>query len=184
MRAGGRTPSEEARNVQGAVSVAAGTNDTLAGTGTANGGEATTRTDSAGNDASARDEELEQSAAAASEREHLAGGPVPVNEDVLAAVAEGRYHDPHAVLGAHFNPDGSVTIRTLRRFATAVSVRTLNGTFPLEHEWGGIFTGVVPAHDEGKIPDYRVLVTYAGKEPAGSTTPTASRPPWASWTCT
>ncbi|GAA2513869.1 hypothetical protein GCM10009859_12150 [Kocuria salsicia] len=93
-----------------------------------------------------------------------AGGPVPVAQDVLAAVAEGRYHDPHSVLGAHPNPDGSVTIRTLRRFATQVSVRTPNGTFPLEHEWGGIFTGVVPAHDEGQIPDYRVDVTYAGKD--------------------
>ncbi|CAL8896693.1 1,4-alpha-glucan branching protein GlgB [Kocuria varians] len=93
-----------------------------------------------------------------------AGGPVPASEDVLAAVAEGRYHDPHSVLGAHPNPDGSVTIRTLRRFATGVSVRTLDGTFPLEHEWGGIFTGVVPAHDDGQIPDYRVEVTYAGQE--------------------
>ncbi|RKQ33613.1 1,4-alpha-glucan branching protein GlgB [Kocuria tytonis] len=94
-----------------------------------------------------------------------AGGPVTVSEDVLAAVAEGRHHDPHSVLGAHPNPDGTVTIRTLRRFATAVSVRTPDGSFPLEHEWGGIFTGVVPAHDEGKIPDYRVEVGYAGKAP-------------------
>ncbi|MDO4919267.1 1,4-alpha-glucan branching protein GlgB [Kocuria sp.] len=94
-----------------------------------------------------------------------AGGPVPVTEEVLSAVAEGRFHDPHAVLGAHPNPDGSVTIRTLRRFATAVSARTPDGTFPLEHEWGGIFTGVVPAHDEGQIPDYRLEVTYAGKAP-------------------
>ncbi|RLZ03186.1 1,4-alpha-glucan branching enzyme [Kocuria tytonicola] len=92
-------------------------------------------------------------------------GPVAVTEDVLAAVAEGRFHDPHSVLGAHPNADGTVTIRTLRRFATAVSVRTPDGTFPLEHEWGGIFTGVVPAHDEGRIPDYRVEVEYAGKEP-------------------
>ncbi|WP_327062925.1 1,4-alpha-glucan branching protein GlgB [Kocuria rhizophila] len=94
-----------------------------------------------------------------------AGGPAPVTEEVLAAVAEGRHHDPHSVLGAHPNPDGSVTIRTLRRFATSVAVRTPDGIFPLEHEWGGIFTGVVPAHEKGRIPDYRVEVSYAGKEP-------------------
>ena len=94
-----------------------------------------------------------------------AGGPAPVTEEVLAAVAEGRHHDPHSVLGAHPNPDGSVTIRTLGRFATSVAVRTPDGIFPLEHEWGGIFTGVVPAHEKGRIPDYRVEVSYAGKEP-------------------
>ncbi|MCT1615761.1 1,4-alpha-glucan branching protein GlgB, partial [Kocuria marina] len=172
---GGRAPSAEPRNAQGAASEATGTNDASART--TDGGDVAARAvdsddvtapaeTAGGNDASTRAGTSQQSVAAASKRDHPAGGPVPVSEDVLAAVAEGRYHDPHAVLGAHFNPDGSVTIRTLRRFATHVSVRTLNGTFPLEHEWGGIFTGVVPAHDEGKIPDYRVLVTYAGKEPA------------------
>ncbi len=30
--------------------------------------------------------------------------PIPVREDVLAAVAEGRYYDPHTVLGAHLHP--------------------------------------------------------------------------------
>lgn len=108
------------------------------------------------------DETRAAGAASSSEVQHE---PSRVTEDVLAAVAEGRYHDPHSVLGAHPNPDGTVTIRTLRRFATAVSVRTPDGTFPLEHEWGGIFTGVVPAHEQGRIPDYRVEVSYAGKEP-------------------
>ncbi|KUG52215.1 glycogen branching protein [Kocuria rosea subsp. polaris] len=92
-------------------------------------------------------------------------GPVPVAEHLLAAVSEGRHHDPHSVLGAHLNPDGSVTVRTLRRFATAVAVVTQDGTFELEHEWGGIFTGVVPAHEPGRIPDYRVDVTYRDLEP-------------------
>ena len=88
-----------------------------------------------------------------------------VSEDVLAAVAEGRFHDPHSVLGAHPNDDDTVTIRTLRRFATEVSVRTVDGLYPLEHEWGGIFSGVVPCHEKGRIPDYRVEVTYSGQQP-------------------
>ncbi|MEX5270911.1 1,4-alpha-glucan branching protein GlgB [Kocuria sabuli] len=92
-------------------------------------------------------------------------GPVAVPEHVLAAVSEGRHHNPHGVLGAHLGPDGSVTVRTLRRFATAVTVVTQDGTFELEHEWGGIFTGVVPAHEPGRIPDYRVDVTYRDLEP-------------------
>ncbi|MBX7557856.1 hypothetical protein K1Y78_60845, partial [Streptomyces sp. tea 10] len=148
QHADGRAPSAEPRNAQGAASEATGTNDASART--TDGNDVTAPAETAGgNHASTRAGTSQQSVAAASEREHPAGGPVPVSADVLAAVAEGRYHDPHAVLGAHFNPDGSVTIRTLRRFATHVSVRTLNGTFPLEPEWGGIFTGVGPAHDEG-----------------------------------
>ncbi|MFI7482246.1 1,4-alpha-glucan branching protein GlgB [Kocuria sp. M1R5S2] len=94
-----------------------------------------------------------------------ASGPLPVPEHVLAAVSEGRYHDPHGVLGAHLNPDGTVTVRTLRRFATSVSVVTPDGTFELAHEWGGIFAGVVPAHEPGRIPDYRVEVGYRGNDP-------------------
>jgi 1,4-alpha-glucan branching enzyme len=94
-----------------------------------------------------------------------AAGPVPVPEHVLAAVSEGRHHNPHGVLGAHLNPDGTVTVRTLRRFATGVAAVTADGSFELEHEWGGIFTGVVPATEPGRIPDYRLDVTYRGQEP-------------------
>ena len=44
--------------------------------------------------------------------------PLSVDEHLLAAVAEGRHHDPHAVLGAHPHPDGAaVTYRALRPFA-------------------------------------------------------------------
>ena len=99
------------------------------------------------------------------DRETGQGELKSVSEDVLAAVAEGRYHDPHSVLGAHPNDDDTVTIRTLRRFATDVAVRTMDGLYPLEHEWGGIFSGVVPCHEKGRIPDYRVEVTYSGQEP-------------------
>ncbi|MCD1145858.1 1,4-alpha-glucan branching protein GlgB [Kocuria sp. LUK] len=98
-------------------------------------------------------------------------GPVPVPEHVLAAVSEGRHHDPHSVLGAHPNPDGTVTVRTLRRFATRVAAVTEDGSHELEHEWGGIFTGVVPAREPGRIPDYRLDVTYRDLEPQRSDDP-------------
>ncbi|WP_439709493.1 GlgB N-terminal domain-containing protein, partial [Micrococcus luteus] len=38
-----------------------------------------------------------------------------MDPEVLAAVAQGRHHDPHTVLGAHPHPDGAaVTYRVLR----------------------------------------------------------------------
>ncbi|ROZ62023.1 1,4-alpha-glucan branching protein GlgB [Kocuria soli] len=88
-----------------------------------------------------------------------------VSEDVLAAVAEGRYYDPHQILGAHPAGDGTVIIRTLRRFAKEVSAVLADGsTHRLSHEWGGIFTGRVPADGDG-VPDYRLLVTWGEQEP-------------------
>ncbi|MDO5618055.1 1,4-alpha-glucan branching protein GlgB [Kocuria sp.] len=88
-----------------------------------------------------------------------------ISEDVLAAVAEGRYYDPHQVLGAHPAGDGTVVLRTLRRFATEVSAVLADGTtHRLSHEWGGIFSGRIPA-DGDSVPDYRLLVTWGNQEP-------------------
>ena len=55
--------------------------------------------------------------------------PVPVDPDVLANVAHGRYFDPHSVLGTHVGED-SVTIRTVAHLADAVEIITPQGTFP------------------------------------------------------
>ncbi|MBN6753876.1 1,4-alpha-glucan branching protein GlgB [Kocuria palustris] len=86
-----------------------------------------------------------------------------ISEDVLAAVAEGRYYDPHCVLGAHPQDDGTVVVRTLRRFAQKVEAITGDGSVHLlSHEWGGIFTGRIPATSDGGIPDYRLRVTWDG----------------------
>lgn len=88
-----------------------------------------------------------------------------ISEDVLAAVAEGRYYDPHQVLGAHPVNDSTVVVRTLRRFAQKVSVLLPDGSLhPLKHEWGGIFSGQIPT-ENGAIPDYRLSVTWGAQEP-------------------
>lgn len=82
--------------------------------------------------------------------------PVPVDPDVLANVAHGRYFDPHSVLGTHVGED-SVTIRTVAHLADAVEIITPKGTFPATHEQDGIWVTVL---DGTEIPDYRVRTTY------------------------
>ncbi|GAB7038209.1 MULTISPECIES: 1,4-alpha-glucan branching protein GlgB [Catenuloplanes] len=70
-------------------------------------------------------------------------------------VITGNAHDPHAVLGAHPHPDGSV-VRALRRHATDVSVITPDGTkHPMTRVHAdGVFEAVVP----GEPADYRLDV--------------------------
>ncbi len=84
-----------------------------------------------------------------------------VEAGVLAAVAEGAYYAPHSVLGAHLNDDGQVTIRTLRHLAQSVAVVTDDGSVPMTHEYGGIWTAVLAPGVPGRVPDYRLDVTYA-----------------------
>ncbi len=83
----------------------------------------------------------------------------PADVGVLAAVAAGEHHDPHAVLGAH-PYQGSVTVRTLRPLAREVAVIVEDGSrFPLAHERDGIWVGALPRTTVG---DYRIAVTYEG----------------------
>ncbi|CEA06539.1 1,4-alpha-glucan branching enzyme GlgB [Arthrobacter saudimassiliensis] len=88
--------------------------------------------------------------------------PLAVSEDLLQAVSEGRYHQPHAVLGAHLDDRGNVTIRTLRPLAETVTAITPEGRVPLRHEWNGIWVGTVPAASPGHVPDYRIEAAYQG----------------------
>ena len=63
--------------------------------------------------------------------------PLPVDPELLAAVAQGRHPAPHDVLGSHPHPDGAaVTYRVLRPLAGTVEVvRTGDGVrVELEHE--------------------------------------------------
>lgn len=84
--------------------------------------------------------------------------PVPaVPTEVLAAVAEGRYHAPHDVLGPHMH-DGQVTIRVVRHLAESVTIRTADGDVEAEHEYGGIWRASLAAET---VPDYRVLARYS-----------------------
>ena len=86
--------------------------------------------------------------------------PVAVND--LQRVVEGRHHDPHSILGPH-PYEGSVTIRTLRPWATSVAavVAGPDGEkrYELTHEHGGIFAGLIGV---AAVPDYRLEVAYGG----------------------
>src|SRR5690348_4220657 len=65
----------------------------------------------------------------------------PIDVGILAAVATGAHHNPHAVLGAH-PYQGGVTVRTLRPLAKEVAVVVADGTrYPLVHERNGIWVG-------------------------------------------
>ncbi|MBD7996144.1 1,4-alpha-glucan branching protein GlgB [Arthrobacter sp. Sa2CUA1] len=94
--------------------------------------------------------------------ETAAKDPLPVPEHVLAAVSHGTYYQPHAVLGAHLDDHGTVTIRTLRPLAREVSAVTPEGRVPLRHEYNGIWAGTLPAPAPGQVPDYRLEVAYEG----------------------
>ncbi len=91
--------------------------------------------------------------------------PLAVDPEVLAAVAQGRHHEPHAVLGAHPHPDGAaVTYRVLRPLARTVTVvRTGDGErVELAHERDGVFAGVarMPRVAGAAAGDYRLEVAY------------------------
>lgn len=82
--------------------------------------------------------------------------PLPVAPELLAAVASGRHHDPHGILGPH--PDGDhVTVRVLRPLADSVVVVTPDGEHEASHEQDGIWVAVV---EGASVPDYRLRVTY------------------------
>ena len=82
--------------------------------------------------------------------------PIPVNDDILDAVASGSYYSPHSVLGAHLGDDG-VTIRVVAHLADAVDIITPTGAYAASHERGGIWVAALP---DKEIPAYRMSVTY------------------------
>ncbi|MGN6132747.1 MAG: GlgB N-terminal domain-containing protein, partial [Nocardioidaceae bacterium] len=86
---------------------------------------------------------------------------LPVDKQVLDQLVNGRHGDPHGVLGAHPH-DGAVTVRAFRPLAESVVVVHDGRRVPLEHEYEGIWAGVVDVPD---VPDYRLEVAYAGAEP-------------------
>ncbi|WP_026550368.1 1,4-alpha-glucan branching protein GlgB [Arthrobacter sp. Br18] len=90
-------------------------------------------------------------------------GPIRVAEDILQRVSEGSYHQPHAVLGAHVDVSGLVTIRTLHPLAVSVTVITADRRVALEHEHNGIWVGTLAADVPGHTPDYRLDVAYSGE---------------------
>ncbi|MDN4471786.1 1,4-alpha-glucan branching protein GlgB [Demequina zhanjiangensis] len=77
---------------------------------------------------------------------------------LLADIAQGRHHDPHALLGPHVSESG-VTIRTLRPFASSVEIETLDGRWEASHESDGVWVATIPGTE---APDYRLHVAYDG----------------------
>jgi 1,4-alpha-glucan branching enzyme len=86
---------------------------------------------------------------------------LPVDTAVLHQLADGRYGDPHGILGAH-PYDGAVTVRTFRPLAESVVVLSGGTEVPLEHEHEGVWAGVLEVPE---VPDYRLEVTYPGGGP-------------------
>lgn len=89
--------------------------------------------------------------------------PAPVSTDDIDLLVDGVSTNPHAILGAHPH-DEAVTIRVLRPMAKAVTVRSGEDSFPMEHEHRGVWQVVVP---KAEVPDYRIDVDYGdGPRPA------------------
>ena len=82
-----------------------------------------------------------------------------IDTGVLAEIAAGTHHEPHAVLGPHVDDDG-VTIRVLRPLATTVTIETLEGQVEATHQHEGVWSAHLPGSE---APDYRVHVTYDGE---------------------
>ena len=89
---------------------------------------------------------------------------VAVRQDVLAAVSNAEYYNPHEVLGGHLgtgNGAGTATVRVLRPMAKKVTILTKSGEYEAQHEYNGIFVATVPAtkHTKSKewsVPSYRI----------------------------
>ncbi|MFG2636537.1 1,4-alpha-glucan branching enzyme [Streptomyces sp. NPDC048362] len=77
----------------------------------------------------------------------------PADRDRLLG---GTHHDPHALLGAHPVPGGTL-FRALRPNARAVSVVAGGTRHPLRSQGGGLFAAVLPFPE---IPPYTLLVAY------------------------
>ena len=82
----------------------------------------------------------------------------PATTEDLHSLVSGTCHDPHSVLGPHPHA-GAVTIRTLRPWATAVSVVLGDERVEMAHESYGVWVGVLPG---APVPDYRLEVAYDG----------------------
>ncbi|HEX9624677.1 MAG TPA: 1,4-alpha-glucan branching protein GlgB [Streptosporangiaceae bacterium] len=84
--------------------------------------------------------------------------PDPVSTSEIDALLAGLHHDPHAILGAHPGPDGTV-VRALRPLAKSVSLVLDDGSrVPMRHLHQGVFSATVEAD---LTRDYRLAVDYS-----------------------
>src|SRR5258708_27330191 len=88
--------------------------------------------------------------------------PDRMGHDEIDAILAGLHHDPHAVLGAHPVPHGTV-IRALRPLAASVTVVLPDGSrHAMRHVHEGVFSVSVPA---AGAADYRLAVAYSASGP-------------------
>ena len=80
------------------------------------------------------------------------------NDHLWDTVAQGRHHDPHALLGAH-SENGEIVLRALRPFAKSVRFQLAKRHIDAVHVHDGIWEARLPAK---KTPDYRVITTFEG----------------------
>ena len=81
----------------------------------------------------------------------------------FARLSRGEHHDPHAILGAHHAPGGTV-IRAFHPDATGAELVAPNGgTQPMERVNEGLWAGVVADLAPGQFR-YRVRFTFADGE--------------------
>jgi 1,4-alpha-glucan branching enzyme len=86
--------------------------------------------------------------------------PAPVDEWIRQQVAEGRWSQPHDVLGPH-PVDGGTSIRVVRHLATAVRIVRPDGDdVELRHEGEGVWAGATT----GDLDHYRVEADYEDDE--------------------
>ena len=84
---------------------------------------------------------------------------LPVSAEELHRLVSGTHHDPHSLLGPHPH-DGGVTVRTLRPWATAVTVVVGDATVT---RCGTRATASGSASCRTRtVPDYRLEVAYDG----------------------
>ncbi|MTA30270.1 MAG: 1,4-alpha-glucan branching enzyme, partial [Actinobacteria bacterium] len=83
-----------------------------------------------------------------------------LDSDLLDKVSNGKYHDPHSVLGVH-PIDGGWVIRAIRPLAKQVFAIVGKTKVELTHSFNGIFEGAVAAKS---LPDYRIQAIYEDGE--------------------
>ena len=74
----------------------------------------------------------------------------------LDRLVDGWHENPHEILGPH-QYRGAVTVRVLRPMADSVTVVTEHGSIQLDHEFRGIWCGVIPVQ---QVPNYSIEVQY------------------------
>ncbi|MEP6562749.1 MAG: 1,4-alpha-glucan branching enzyme, partial [Nakamurella sp.] len=79
----------------------------------------------------------------------------PTNDDYEKLIG-GDTHDPHGILGAHPQGDGTTVVRTLRHHAHGVTLLQGGKEIEFESTYGGVFSAVI----DGPVGDYRVRVDY------------------------